>query len=396
MSFFTRCAKGFIWFIRHREKNAFASQRIKRFAPCSIMSASLIGLGLLPPEALAQSSLALYATVDDALTYTSNIRGGGAWGQFSGVARNNRWGFRGAEDLGGGYRAIFKLENGFSITNGTLGQGGLLFGRQAFVGLTHDRWGTISLGRQYDFMTTNLSPFSAGALIPSVFAFHLGDYDRLGGERIDNAVKYVSPTFGGLQFGALYAFGGPGENFTHNNAAGFGASYTRGPLRLAAAYTTIRNFQAVFGIGAPVLGTPFSGSGPLGTLPKRVAFNKLITGGLAAAYQLGPVLLQGVFTLVDFQNNGQSAVLHTDEVNVQYKLNSAFFLAASYAYSKLDSVHWNQAALGADYFLNNRTDVYINAVYLRASSGATAELFLLPPSSTNTQIIVALGLRHTF
>lgn len=380
----------------HFAEHPVVLDRIKRFASYLMVSATLAGIGLSVNEARAQSSVQLYGIVDDALTYTNNIRGGHTWAQFSGVARNDRWGFRGVEDLGGGYRAIFRLENGFSITNGTLGQGGLEFGRQAFVGLASDRLGTITLGRQYDFMTTNLTSFSAGTLIPSVFAFHLGDYDRLGGERIDNAVKYVSPSLAGLQFGALYAFGGQAGNFSRNSAAGFGAAFAQGPLRLAAAYTAIHNYQAVFGIGTPVLGTPLSGSGALGTLAKPVTFDKLTISGLAAGYELGPVLVQGLFTLVDFQNKGQAGVLRTEEGNVQYKLSTAFFVAGSYAFSKLDSNHWNQIALGADYFLSSRTDVYLSAVYLRASSGVTAELFLLPPSSTNTQMIVALGLRHTF
>ncbi|RDK01003.1 porin [Paraburkholderia lacunae] len=384
------------WPTRYFADHPVMLNRIKRFASYSMAGAMLIGADLSGNEAHAQSSVQLYGIVDNALTYTNNIRGGHTWAQFSGVARNDRWGFRGVEDLGGGYQAIFRLENGFSSTNGTLGQGGLEFGRQAFVGLASDRMGTISLGRQYDFMTTNLSAFSAGTLIPSVFAFHLGDYDRLGGERIDNTVKYVSPNLAGLQFGALYAFGGQAGNFERNSALGFGAAYALGSLRLAAAYTAIHNYQAVFGIGTPVLGAPLSGSGPLGTLSKPVIFDKLIVSGLAAGYQFGTVLVQGLFTLVDFQNKGRSNVLRTEEGNVQYKLSPAFFLAASYAFSKLDRDHWNQIALGADYFLSSRTDVYLNAVYLRASSGVTAEMFLLSPSSTNTQTIVSLGLRHTF
>lgn len=382
--------------IAHHEDNLVVSHRIRRFASCSILGVLLAGVVLPVNEARAQSSVQLYGIVDAALTYTNNINDGRTWAQSSGVARNDRWGFRGEEDLGGGYRAIFRLENGFSINSGTLGQGGLEFGRQAFVGLASDQIGTISLGRQYDFMTTNLTTFSAGSLIPSVFAFHLGDLDRLGGERINNAVKYVSPTLEGLQLGALYAFGGQPGDLVSNSASSFGATYARGPLHLAAAYTAIHNYQPSFGIGTSVLGTPLSGSGPLGTLSTPPTFDKLIVSGLAAGYQLGPVLLQGLFTLVDFQNKGQSAVLRTEEGNAQYKLSSVFFLAASYAYSKLDSDHWNQIALGADYFFSSRTDVHLNAVYLRASSGVAAELFLLSPSSTNTQMIVALGLRHTF
>ncbi|WP_175772198.1 porin [Paraburkholderia phenazinium] len=354
--------------------------------------------GLLLPanEARAQSSVQLYGIVDGALTYTTNIKGGHAWAQSSGVARNDRWGFRGVEDLGGGYQAIFRLENGFSINNGTLGQGGLEFGRQAYVGLASDRMGTVTLGRQYDFMTSNLSAFSAGSLIPSVFAFHLGDLDRLGGERINNAVKYVTPTLAGLQLGGFYAFGGQPGDFVTNSASSFGATYAQGPLHLAAAYTAIHNFQATFGIGTSVLGTQLSGSGALGTLSTPPTFDKLVVSGVAAGYQLGAVSLQGLFTLVDFQNHGQSSVLRTGEGNAQYKVSAAVMLAASYAYSKLDGEHWNQIAVGADYILSSRTDLYLNAVYLRASSGVTAELFLLSPSSSNTQTIVSLGLRHTF
>lgn len=384
------------WLTRYPGDRPVGSRRPNRFASCSIVGAMLAGVVLPVKEARAQSSVQLYGIVDAALTYTNNIDGGRTWAQSSGVARNDRWGFRGVEDLGGGYQAIFRLENGFSINNGTLGQGGLEFGRQAFVGLANERMGTLSLGRQYDFMTTNLTTFSAGSLIPGVFAFHLGDLDRLGGERINNSVKYVTPTLDGLQLGALYAFGGQPGDFVSNSASSFGATYARGPLHLAAAYTAIHNYQPTFGIGTSVLGTPLSGSGPLGTLSKPPTFDKLVVSGVAAGYQLGAVSVQGLFTLVDFQNNGQSGVLRTEEGNAQYKVNAAVMLAASYAFSKLDQDHWNQIAVGADYILSSRTDLYLNAVYLRASSGVMAELFLLSPSSTNTQMIVSLGLRHTF
>ena len=56
----------------------------------------------------------------------------------------------GKEDLGGGLKAIFVLENGFNVFNGTLGQGGDMFGRQAYVGLSTAQYGTVTLGRQYD------------------------------------------------------------------------------------------------------------------------------------------------------------------------------------------------------------------------------------------------------
>jgi hypothetical protein len=63
--------------------------------------------------------------------------------------QGSRWGMRGTEDLGGGLKAIFLLENGFDASTGKLWQGGLEFGRQAWVGLSSARLGTVSLGRQY-------------------------------------------------------------------------------------------------------------------------------------------------------------------------------------------------------------------------------------------------------
>ena len=73
-----------------------------------------------------------------------------------GVAQGSRWGLRGAEDLGGGLKAIFKLENGFNIGNGALGKSGAEFGRQAYVGLTQNGVGSLTLGRQYSFSTDYL------------------------------------------------------------------------------------------------------------------------------------------------------------------------------------------------------------------------------------------------
>ena len=55
----------------------------------------------------------------------------------------------------GGYRAIFALVNQFSMANGAIiGTG--IFGRNAYVGLESNRFGSITLGNQYDFMVDSL------------------------------------------------------------------------------------------------------------------------------------------------------------------------------------------------------------------------------------------------
>ena len=116
----------------------------------TLMVAALTGV--FATAAHAQSSVTLYGLIDAGITYTNNQHGHSNWQETSGSVNGSRWGLRGSEDLGGGLKAIFTLENGFSIANGTLGQKGREFGRQAFVGLASDQFGAVTLGRQYDSM----------------------------------------------------------------------------------------------------------------------------------------------------------------------------------------------------------------------------------------------------
>jgi predicted porin len=61
---------------------------------------------------------------------------GAAWEMASGYAQGNRWGLKGSEDLGGGTKAVFQLENGFDLSSGRLGQSGRMFGREGFASLS--------------------------------------------------------------------------------------------------------------------------------------------------------------------------------------------------------------------------------------------------------------------
>src|SRR5690349_21444673 len=92
------------------------------------------------------SSVTLYGLIDYGVNYQSNSAGGRILGGASGIMQGSRWGFKGVEDLGGGLSAIFQLENGFDLGKGTALQGGTLFGRQAYVGLSSNAYGTLTLG----------------------------------------------------------------------------------------------------------------------------------------------------------------------------------------------------------------------------------------------------------
>ncbi|HTR07516.1 MAG TPA: porin, partial [Paraburkholderia sp.] len=170
-------------------------------------------LATIAGAAHAQSSVTLYGSIDAGISYNSHVKnatGGSSslWQYGDGVAQGSRWGLRGAEDLGGGLKAIFVLENGFNSGTGAAGQGGALFGRQAFVGLTKDTIGSLTFGRQYSFSTDVLGSLysTGGNTVSGNWAYHFNDIDQLTSSRINNSVKFQSVNISGFTFGGLYGF----------------------------------------------------------------------------------------------------------------------------------------------------------------------------------------------
>ena len=211
-----------------------------------ILTAAL--LGVLASTAHAQSSVTLYGLIDVGITYTNSqltSSGGHSNVQLtSGAVDGSRWGLRGAEDLGGGLKAIFTLENGFNVNNGTFGQGGREFGRQAFVGLSSNDYGTVTLGRQYASMVDYVGPLAlTGTQYGGTHFAHPFDNDNLNNNSfsINNSVKYQSANYAGFRFGGLYGFSNDAGAFANNRAYSVGASYEWGPFNFAAGYLHLNN-----------------------------------------------------------------------------------------------------------------------------------------------------------
>src|SRR5829696_9682713 len=84
------------------------------------MRKSLLGIALALglPMAHAQSSVTLYGIVDVGV---ENIDVGGISGtrMQSGISAGSRWGIRGSEDLGNGWRALFTLESRIEVDTGS-------------------------------------------------------------------------------------------------------------------------------------------------------------------------------------------------------------------------------------------------------------------------------------
>ena len=161
------------------------------------------------PSASSGSSVTIYGIVDAAIEHYTNVDAQGnsrTWmPSLGGGMFPSRLGFRGTEDLGGGLKAIFTLEDGVYVDTGGNGQN-RLFGRQAWVGLAGD-WGQLTLGRNYNMIYN--STFDFDIFGPSQYG--LGSLDSaIPNGRTDNSVAYKG-TFkgaaGALTVGATYSLG---------------------------------------------------------------------------------------------------------------------------------------------------------------------------------------------
>ncbi|VWC55047.1 porin [Burkholderia aenigmatica] len=151
--------------------------------------------GAFSVASYAQSSVTLYGVIDEGVVFQSNSGAGKRVSLDSlGGIFGSRWGMTGSEDLGGGLKAIFTLESGINLNNGAFGQGGTAFGRQAFVGLSSDRLGSLTLGRQYDMIFYFPEPVTAEGLLGGPASSHPGDLDNAANTiRVNNAIRYIPP-----------------------------------------------------------------------------------------------------------------------------------------------------------------------------------------------------------
>jgi general bacterial porin, GBP family len=396
-----------------RRHPAARSARFSGFTTGKAVTAALFAAGLVSSEAHAQSSVTLYGLIDASLIYTNSAQGHAAVQAASGSVTGSHWGMLGREDLGGGNQAIFELENGFSITNGTARQGGREFGYQAYTGLSSNRLGTVTLGRQYDSVVDYLAPLSFTGRHPggNNLSAHPYDNDNLNNSfRVDNSLKYASAPYAGLKFGALYGFSNEAGGFEDNRLYSFGASYDTGPLSFAAGYLQANN-----------AGDNSNTDGAL-TLTDRTFITALqrtygagVTYSIDAARlglvwtrtQLGGLMTINGANSLGLKQNDQGASFDNFEANVNYLLTPSVNLAGAYTYtdgalSTGSGEHhpkWHEVSVQMDYLLSKRTDVYVQASYQHIAgdgSGLTADISGQSPSSTSEQVVVAAGLRRRF
>jgi len=211
------------------------------------MQKKLIALavaGLASTAAFAQTNVTIYGSVDYGYTYRFDARGvdsltnggrsfnkPGSASQLNGGQLNgNRLGFKGTEDLGNGLKAVFLFEQGWAGDTGAAADAGSVYNRQAYMGLSGN-FGTVVGGRLYTphyTFVSGLDPFGAGMLgaYRNVYAptgAVSSNTALMDPVRVDNALAYMSPSWGGFQLTAAFSnsglsLNGAAPESTNNNA----------------------------------------------------------------------------------------------------------------------------------------------------------------------------------
>jgi len=199
------------------------------------MKKSLIALAVLAASgaAMAQSSVTLYGIADVWVGSVKTDTAGGAStstaSMISGGASSSRWGMKGSEDLGGGLKANFQLDQGFTLDDGV----GAGFGRQSWVGLSGG-FGQVKFGltgTAYDDVIGSLNAVFDSDLAPTNNPGGAVFKSNTGG-KIGNQIYYGSPAFGGAVAALSYSLAEDANGAPAGAASytAFSVKYSGGPL----------------------------------------------------------------------------------------------------------------------------------------------------------------------
>ncbi|CCD38494.1 Outer membrane porin protein 32 precursor,putative 3-hydroxyphenylpropionic acid porine [Candidatus Paraburkholderia kirkii UZHbot1] len=355
--------------------------------------------------ASAQSSVTLYGVVDNAFAYVDDQRGHSNVYMSQGNLQASKFGLLGAENLGGGTKAIFRLESGCNSLTGARSSAGVIFNRQAYAGLSNDRYGTLTLGRQY-------TPYF------SMVGAHPGDVDALDTTlRFNNSVTYASPVIAGLAFSAQYGLGGVPGSIASGSNFSTALRYDYQPVSVAAGYVRLKDIATSPSLGTFAINSPVNNgyasaqSAQLIAATARYTYKDLMLGLNYSNVQYGPGP-RSLFT--------DEAVFNSYGAIATYRFTPAVTVAAGYSYTRTsksngvsDPAQYHQISFEETYSLSARTTFYALQAHQRArgqsliasGAGGTAIANAVAvvgdsqnatPFSGPSQFVAMVGIRHAF
>jgi predicted porin len=328
------------------------------------MKKTLVAASFAMVSALAwgQSSVSLYGIVDTGIEYYNNAAKGGSFAGMPTLTGEvpSRFGLRGEEDLGGGYKSFFVLESGFAPGSGSLNYGGRLFGRQANVGVS-SAFGTLTLGRQMNMSMYAL--FNADVIGPSIHS--MASFDSyLPNARSDNALGYMGK-FHGVTLGGTYSFGrdaaGPaGPSAT--NCAG----QVPGDAIACRQYTMLLAYDSAWGGAAASYDVMYGGTGATAPLTSSADVDKRTI--VDAYVKYGPAKLGGgwIRRNTSAQEHAQSDIFF---LGATWYVVPTFSLdAQGVRYILREHSDSTLFIARANYFVSKRTTLYASLGYMMNSA----------------------------
>ncbi|WP_416348546.1 porin [Glaciimonas sp. Gout2] len=342
---------------------------------------------------LAQSQVTMYGIIDTGVEYVTHANAAGnsvvKIPSLTGTLPS-RIGFKGTEDLGDGLQALFVLESGFTPDTGTMGQGGRLFGRQAYVGLKNT-YGTIMIGRQVNM--TYIASLKADVMGPNIFSISSLD-SYLPNARSDNAIGYLG-TFAGVTLGATYSLG-------RDASAAGGPAGTNCAGEIAGNAKACRQMTALLAYDAASFGVAsaydilYGGPGAAGGLTSSNYHDQRVS--LNGYFMLGLTKIGA--GLVD-RKIKDATDTHSDlyYVGASFPFASYWVLDAQVSRLKIMGTPKvsTLAVARVTYNLSKRTALYTSLGHIENAGSAAVALDAGGTVGTGlNQVGVMTGIRHTF
>lgn len=353
----------------------------------------------------SNSNITMYGILDSGVELITNADGNGRRlvrePFLSGGMFPSRLGFRGVEDLGDGLKAIFNLESGFGVSTGASQQGGRLFGRNSFVGLS-GKYGDFTIGRQRSMMFYAM--VDADVIGPPVIS--MGSFDTsLAPSWVDNSLAWRGK-FGPLTIGTSVSFGRDtaaptncgGETTGNTNACREYSAivkYDTGTWGISTAYDEFRGGP---GSGAAVIepGVPGILMSNANDKDKRI----FLTG----FYNVGPVKIGSGWVGRRLKAAAGKANANMYFLGMSYRTSTPWTLDAEVVnmLNPDQNAHGKLAVFRAIYALSKRTSLYglighmgnegPGSVYSISSSSKIPAL----PKPGDSQKGLLLGMAHFF
>jgi len=316
-----------------------------------MMKKTLIAIAALAATSVfAQSSVTISGTFDPSFVNANTTLGDGTSSTANTVGNNNQgttvFALSGVEDLGGGLKALFRIENNFNSDDRTALSTG-----QIYTGL-QGGFGSIKVGApNTPSLTTQISRSPFVHRIGSGF----GGVTGTSKVRHTNSMVYASPSFSGFSAAIGYVF----ETAPAAAMTDIGLNYGNGPLKAGLSYYKQSNVN-----------------------------NQT---NLYVNYAFGPATVYAGYHKENKIAAGVTSTSSGTNIGVKYAVTKSVNLLANHARlndQTVANLDRNITGIGAQYVLSKRTSAY--ARYVQENNSNVA---LSAAKGVRTTLV---GLQHNF